>query len=413
MQRSTSLSTRPVAALRALIVLLVAVSSSRAQEGAASFPIAARGSVAPFPTPRMVELLAARLADDCIDSLQPSEPQRAAARAALQSRAARWFEERREPVLRAVSQYIEMTLESGPPAANQIGEWSREALPLLDEAQDLFADFAREVRLGLNAEQAARWEAEQAAARVAFSFARSKLTIWRDGGFDPQLDWPGGTGFAALADQERSLLFEAQKQARAAAPPIAAVAPVADALPGQGVTPTEAGEIPLVQVAPPPELLPLRPSDAEPAERSESESKPSEDRPVAMSTSRPTAPVASQPAVDEWHDEVRAFCRRYALNADQDRRAMVFLREAQRRRDRYQESRLAEFRRIEGELRSPGEKNFAQLQSEYERLRAPIDHAKRQLLERLNTIPTVEQRRAVGERADAPTSRPSMREPKG
>ena len=344
-----------------------------------------------FPTPKMIDRVIDRVAEGMAEHLDLDESQRSAVAQALRTRVPGWLNQNRNEIKRLTNAYFEALLDDHPPPADDVADWARRASPLMDQFRGVVEEVVGDFSAALNESQAATVQSELAAFRVGISVVQSKLQLWAEGGYDPEVDWPRGAKYAEMEAAEQAALEKAQEEARKAVLS-ADRAHAAAELNDPGVERVRAemqsgAQIAVVgEISPPKEDRGMVPVD------------------VVVTTTRP-AIAASKPAVlevqDEWGRYVDAFVARYALDEGQQNSARLFLREARRRRDRYQESKLEDFRKLEAALRKPGDKNIEQLQREYRALQAPIDRCFDQLKERLEKLPTRKQRRDALEREEA------------
>jgi hypothetical protein len=122
---------------------------------------------------------------------------------------------------------------------------------------------------------------------------------------------------------------------------------------------------------------------------------------------RPTVTRPSQPHIDRWDLYVRGFINRYKLDAAQTSQAMAILTDSKNRATEYYYSCKAEIeaanQRLTGLLADPGSKDesgkarkdqVAEARKQLEDLNRPIDKLYGEMQQRLNQIPTDEQRKA-------------------
>ena len=108
--------------------------------------------------------------------------------------------------------------------------------------------------------------------------------------------------------------------------------------------------------------------------------------------------AAAEAPKDQWTIYTEQFIERYQLNDEQKQKAFAFLRHQQEARDRYLRRNDDEMARVTRLLtESETEEERAASLEAYQRLNAPVDRIFEQLKDRLDTLPTRAQRKAVGE----------------
>jgi hypothetical protein len=137
---------------------------------------------------------------------------------------------------------------------------------------------------------------------------------------------------------------------------------------------------------------------------------PSDAELVADALASPPRPVAKtvKSDKDEWTRYVEDFIRRYNLNDEQQQKAHSLLQQQLERREHYLRRKDREVERIRNMFKqAQGDaQKTALAETAYRRLNEPIDTMFQKLKEKLETLPTRDQRRAA---ALAETQKPEQR----
>ncbi|MGE3181939.1 MAG: hypothetical protein AB7N71_09930 [Phycisphaerae bacterium] len=312
-----------------------------------------------FPTPRMIELIIDRATGEMSKQLEFDSEQLDYVRTVVKSRIPQWLQLHKAEIKTLSNQYFEAILDENPPTGERVSAWSDRVLPLVDGFQQVLETSVEDMAPVLTEDQMLILEGDMAALRVGISFVRSKLELWREGGYDPEVDWPHGARFNEMERAEQQVLTQAQKDARA-------------------------------------EVLGYEPGSKSAGDAARATHL--EDQPAAKQAPT-TQPVG---ATDEFDRYVEDFIRHYQLNAEQTESAGRFLREAKRQRDRYQTMKVEEFRKVEARLSAAEASEIPEIRTQYEKLRAPIERYFQQLKDRLDKLPTRAQRKAAAQR-EVPT----------
>lgn len=329
-----------------------------------------------FPTPLMIDRFINRGTEHMADQFEFDDEQLDFVRTVLKSRIPQWLQLHKAEIKVLTNEYLEAILHDEPPSPQDVSRWSDRVLPLVDGFQEVIERSAEDFEPVMTDDQLVTLEGDLAALRVGMSFVRSKLELWREGGYDPDVDWPHGSRHDEIERLEQEALENAQREARAQATGTAS--PKENKYPGNDNANTPSST---------PTTTP------------------------ATAAKKP----ASKPATstDEWDQYVTDFVAHYELNPDQVASARRYLQEAKRMRDRYQTIKVDAFRKIEKRLSTADADDIADIQAEYNKLRAPIDRYFQKLKDRLNKLPTRAQRKAAAERPINPKQQPTTTPAKG
>jgi len=264
-----------------------------------------------------------------------------------------WLEENKAEMKTLINQFIEAQLDDEPPSVEEVTLWARRVLPLVNEFRDRVFQMTDSMREYMTDDQIDMLEAELAAFDTGITLINRKLYVWAEGGYDPETEWvPPGPERRRREREEERARREAMEQARRET--------LRQAHPGG--------------------------------------------RPLA--STRPT--TGQRKPADEWEVFTLQFIERYRLNSEQRQKAMQFLRAAQEERDRYLRRRADAWKKVEQRLRDAKTEPERQTAlAQFETLNAPVQRMFQKLKDRLNTLPTREQRRSAALREQQKREQPS------
>lgn len=303
-----------------------------------------------WPTPKMLDHMMDRISDDMADTYDLDDGQADSARKVLKNRLIPWLQENRSRIQPLMNQFFEATLAGEPPEPEMVAEWSRQIMPLMEEFGQLGNTIGEEFRTFMNDDQQLRLDGQMAAFHAALGFVGNKVGLWAEGGYDPEVDWTADRAERRQRDrEERRKMREEMELARQEATD-GALADAASAPGGAAAVP-----------------------------------------PPGQPASTPAAPKPT----DEWDVYVDAFVKKYSLNAEQTAKARVFLADRKEQRERYWKRQSAAMQRITKLYRDakPGDDSFAKAEAEYAKLKEPVDKLFAELKDKLETLPSRDQRR--------------------
>lgn len=329
-----------------------------------------------WPTRTMMDRMIDRLTDQISQRYEFDDEQLRLTRELFKARFPAFLNDNRAEIQTLMNQYFEAVLYDEPPEVGDVAEWAQRVQPLLEEFRGVVEEITDGMGEYLTEDQQVTLDAEFAAFQTGVTMAQNKLTVWAEGGYDPETEWiRPGPERRQHEREERRRTRQAMDEARRE-------------VVEEGVSPNEAA--------------------AAAAEAAGSES------PIAG------AKPASKPQKDKWTIYTERFVERYQLNAEQQQKAYLFLRRQQEERDQYLRRKTDDMRRVTELLQTADtEPERKAALSAYERLNAPVERMFQQLKDRLNTLPTRAQRRAAAEAGlqrdrtkpeTAPSSRPSVGE---
>ncbi len=330
----------------AVLAALLPLSVARAQPEDDAPPRATEIPTEGFwPTQTMLDRILDRISDDMADHYDFDDEQHDLTRELFEQTIPTWLRENRAEIQTLTNEFFEAQLHDEPPTIDGVATWSKRVLRMFDDFdRNVMTDLTDGMREYMTDDQQLQLDAEYAAYETALGMVNNKLSIWADGGYDPESEWfPPGRERRELERAEERARREAMDRARA-------------------------------------EVLGTAEDGAEAGDAAQS------------------AAATSQPArvPDAWRDYTEAFIARYDLDDAQQQKARSFLRSAQESRDRYLRPRKASIDKVQARLAAADDEVTRQRAlAEFDKLNAPIERRFQQLKDKLNTLPTRAQRKAV------------------
>ncbi|MEK6799735.1 MAG: hypothetical protein AABZ12_12280 [Planctomycetota bacterium] len=284
-----------------------------------------------WPSPKLLESLLSRWADEASNEYSLDDVQGKQVRKAVVGRWKGFLDEHRRELQPIANEFLEMRLGMEPPSKERVREWAERAFPTFDRVKQEFMASQDDFRQALHPTQRAKFELDMLKQSAGMQFAENKLRQWKTGDVDATEFWE------PLPSARRRRGEEKHRHIEQTAPSSALGTTVGDA----------AGSSDPIEVE-----------------------------------------------LSAWEKYVADFIRAYDLDEGQRTTVLSCLRELSERaaahrtlhRDEIQklENRIAAARGAEGE---PGE-----IQAELVRLYGPIDEMFAELKDRIEKVPTEAQR---------------------
>ncbi len=307
---------------------------------------------------RILNLAMDRIADGMVNHYGLDDDQLYQTRELFRDRFPSWVMDNRPQIITLMNQYMEGIMGEEPPTPEQVADWAQRARPLVEEFEVLFRDTADEMRVYMTDEQRTILDGEMAVFDVAMDHMQGKLQVWEQGGYDWTTEWPRSDEFEKADRQRREQVSDEALRAKAEA-----LGREFDDEDGPGA----AGG---------PGAAPDGGDEVEP-------------------TPRPNAPgesAAPGAPKDEWEQYTEQFIQRYQLNEAQRNAAYKILEKMQDRRNVYLRRKLHVIEGLEKRVASAEGEERERVRGQYERLMAPLDRYFDMLKDRLDRLPTREQR---------------------
>lgn len=334
-----------------------------------------------WPTRVMIDRLLDRTTEEMAEQYELDEEQMEKTRALLKEHVPRFLEENRAEIQSLMNQFLETHLMDEPPTPEEVAGWSQRVLPLVQKLEDMVTQVADQMRTFLDDDQVLRLEGEMAAFQAGLTFARNKLHIWSEGGYDPETEWVSDRAARRRREREEHRRLEQEMQT---ARQEVLGEPQGAGWAGDGA-PKAAGSGNGAQPTVPPGSPHQTPTTTAPA----------------------TRPAGEK---DEWEQYVEDFARRYDLNGTQRQEAQRILRARQKDRDEYLRRKARQLEQVAVRMRNAASDEERQkVSAEADRLNAPLKRMFQQLKDQLGRLPTRAQREAAARRAteSAPATRPA------
>lgn len=254
-------------------------------------------------------------------------------------------------------EWVETISADEPPDPEYVADWASRLLPVVKEAEGMVDSMSEDMREFLDDRQQVLLDGYLAAINVGMRPLTNRLHVFKEGGFEPERDWPGYRHVRHREPEEMRQLRKKMDQARN------------HAMARSRGTGDRSGP------------SAARASDPELVEHVET-AKP-----------KPTAKRSK----GEWERYVEDFIRRYQLNDEQKQKAYSFLKQQSAQRDRHLLRKAPEIERITKMFNNAGDdkKKITLAEARRERLYQPIDRMFQKLKQKLDTLPTRDQRKAA------------------
>lgn len=386
----------------ARFALVLGVLSSTVAPLAAQERVAAQGaereratpipSAGFWPTEKLINNMLDRALEGLIEEYDFDPEQATRTAEILKTRFPRWLQENRGEIQTLMNEYLEALTEADPPTPERVAQWAQRVQPLVGGFQELVNDMTGEMSEFMTEDQQVNLEGHMAAFTTGIGFMQNKLGVWAEGGYDPESEWPRNAEARQRRRAEERALKEQMRDDR-----------------NQALAEMGAG----------PDGKPVADDPAAAANNANAGATQGALKGGATPQDRPpTKPRPARAAAtekDEWTRYVDEFVRRYDLNDDQKGKAYTYLKAKQDDRDAYLNRKKADIATAEKEVKAgKTDEARATAKKQLDELNKPIERYFTQLKDRLNTLPTREQRKkAALEEAEKPTAPASSRSDTG
>lgn len=311
-----------------------------------------------WPSPTLITNAINRITEEMAEEYEFDDEQLEATRTLILERVPAWLEENRGEIMDLTNQYLEALTADEPPTPETVAKWAQRLSPIIGQFQELAVELTGRMSEYMTEDQRIRLEGEMAAFSTGVQLLQNKLGVWADGGYDPKTEWPRNPESRKQRRAEERAAREQMEQAKRDA--IAGANGAAQD--GAVVTPPGASDAPAVNPTTPPRIA-----------------------------------AAAKSAKDEWEQYVDDFVKRYDLTEDQANRAYAHLKAQQEARDSYLRKRATELDAIDRALKNAKtSEDRAKAKADLERLNAPVERYFRTLKDKLDKIPSKEQKRKAG-----------------
>lgn len=298
-------------------------------------PPATRDSSGLWPSPRLIELMITRWAEEAATEYELDEDQREKVRESTLKRWSDFAAEHEFELQPLLNEFLEMRLGLDPPEKDRVQAWAERALPVFEQMQAELQKTTDDFRSVMRPEQRARLEIEVFKRRTGLQLAENKLRHWSQGNIQPDELWePLRETRRERRERRQARLAEAERIAE---------------------------------------------SGAEPSGQNKEKAK---------------LPDQIAVELDLWSRYVQGFIAHYELDEAQRTTALSCLSELQERAAAHREAHRDEIAKLETLIAKPDKRDEDQaaLKEQLAKLYGPIDAMFQELRARLDATLTTEQR---------------------
>ena len=152
-------------------------------------PADARPAEGLWPSPKLLNLMLLRWAEEACEEYDLDGDQRTKVREAAVKRFETFLTENRSTIQPLANEFIEMRMTLEPPSKERIQAWADRALPVFEKTRDKIRESNDEFRKVLRPMQRAKFEIDALQMSAGMAVAEQKLKEWKGGEFDKALFW--------------------------------------------------------------------------------------------------------------------------------------------------------------------------------------------------------------------------------
>jgi len=142
-----------------------------------------------WPSPKLLNLLLQRWAEEACEEYDMDADQRAKVREATVKRFESFLTENRSQIQPLANEFIEMRMDLEPPSKERVQAWADRVLPMLEKGRDQIRENNDEFRKVLRPMQRAKFEVDALQMSAGMAIAEQKLKVWKGGEFDKDVFW--------------------------------------------------------------------------------------------------------------------------------------------------------------------------------------------------------------------------------
>ena len=173
-----------------------------------------------WPSPKLLNLMLLRWAEETCAEYDLDDPQRAKVRDDLVEQWSGFLTENRSILQPLANEFIEMRMTLEPPSKERVQAWADRALPVFEKTRDQFRGTQDEFRKVLRPMQRAKFEVDALQMSAGMAIAEQKLKEWKQGEFDKDVFWePLPAERRARREEHRRRRTEPEQAAAVAEPP--------------------------------------------------------------------------------------------------------------------------------------------------------------------------------------------------
>jgi hypothetical protein len=172
-----------------------------------------------WPSPKLLNLMLQRWAEEACEEYDLDGDQRAKVREATVKRFESFLTENRSRIQPLANEFIEMRMDLEPPSKERVQAWADRALPVFEKSRDQIRESNDEFRKVLRPMQRAKFEVDALQMSAGMAIAEHKLKGWKEGEFDKDVFWePSPAGRRQRREESRNRRTEHEQSAETASP---------------------------------------------------------------------------------------------------------------------------------------------------------------------------------------------------
>lgn len=142
-----------------------------------------------WPRPRLMKSLLQRWAQELSGRYKLTEEQGDEVEQAVVDRWSRFLNENREEMEPLINEFIELRMEIEPPDTGEVEDWAQRVGPMFDQMREQFDGGISDMRSILTPMQRIKFEAEAMAFKAGMVRAEQKLSLWQAGEIDTRTEF--------------------------------------------------------------------------------------------------------------------------------------------------------------------------------------------------------------------------------
>jgi hypothetical protein len=142
-----------------------------------------------WPSPKLLNLMLQRWAEEACEEYDLDGEQRAKVREATVKRFESFLTENRSQIQPLANEFIEMRMTLEPPSKERVQAWADRALPVFEKSRDKIRESNDEFRKVLRPLQRAKFEIDALQMNAGMAIAEQKLKGWKEGEVDKDVFW--------------------------------------------------------------------------------------------------------------------------------------------------------------------------------------------------------------------------------
>lgn len=142
-----------------------------------------------WPSPKLLNLMLVRWAEETCEEYDLDDDQRAKVRETMVKRFEGFLTDNRSQIQPLANEFLEMRMTLEPPSKERVQDWADRALPLFEKTRDQIRESNDEFRKVLRPMQRAKFEIDALQMGAGMAIAEQKLKEWKGGEFDKAIFW--------------------------------------------------------------------------------------------------------------------------------------------------------------------------------------------------------------------------------